>query len=160
MSPDQLLEMFLSAARKARDEEPRIGIANSHEWATVGRIAVWLGRETKIVELEQQGIFVDTEYGQMNNAEMKHLNGRDARIDMLVHRRGLQTTNLLACEVKMSNSKPSCIEANDRAKLEKLTLDFGYHLGLWISLPRSGVARNKGRYAIVKAGKSGLPRDL
>jgi replicative DNA helicase len=61
MTPDEIVQAILQAARQARDEEPRIGIANSHEWATVGRISVWLGRHPGIRALEQRGIFVDIE---------------------------------------------------------------------------------------------------
>ena len=160
MTPESIVEAVLKAARQARDEEPRIGIANSHEWATVGRIAVWLGRQPEILALEQQGIFVDTEYGQMNVAEIKNINGRDVRIDMLVHRRGLHDANMVACEVKMSNAKSRCIEKCDRIKLEKLTTEYGYQLGLWISLPRQQGARNRGRYVIVCSGVPRATQDL
>ena len=154
ITDNQILEAFLIAARKTRDEQPRIGVAHSHEWATTGRLAVRLARQPGIRALEEFGSFLDIEYGRMSAAEMKIINGRDVRIDMILHRRGFNDANLLACEVKMRKPKASKVDPKDNRKLEKLTTEFGYQLGIWIAFPRTAGGTHNGRYAIFKNGKA------
>jgi len=154
MNDDQLLKLFLQSAREAMAERPQIGVRHRHEWATVGRLGIWLARKPQIVELEKKGIFLDIEYGQMSSEDMKSTGDGDVRIDMILHRRGTNEDNLLACEVKMSPRKARKVDGKDDGKLRALTTKrFGYRLGIWIRFPRNSEDRHTGRYAIYRNGE-------
>ena len=161
LNNELLLDLFLQSAREAMAERPQIGVTNRHEWATVGRMGVWLGRKPEILGLEKQGIFLDIEYGQMISDDMKSTGDGDVRIDMILHRRGTNDANLLACEVKMSPAKARKVDRKDDAKLRVLTTEkFGYGLCIWIRLPRCFTDRHTGRYAIYSNGRAGPLLDL
>lgn len=148
-----VLDTLLRAVRLAQAERPRIGVTNAHEWAATGRIAMWLARQQEIIDLEQHGIFVDVEYGQMSVAELTTVCGGDRRIDMTIRMRGNDTHNLLALEVKLNDRNPQKVTPNDDLKLKELTREFQFRQGIWIRLPRTDHARHEGWYAVYKGGK-------
>lgn len=75
------------------------------------------------------------------------------RIDLLLHKRGHEGPNLLACEVKSRITRPKSVNATDLEKLKHLTRQngvFKYGVGIWLSLPR--LPGGSAYYAIVING--------
>lgn len=118
---------------------------DSSEWNITFRIAVYL--ESRFPEHS-----IDCEYNRRSNSDSEKLikeiiplpecpgSDRDGkqriRPDILIHRRGTDSDNLLVVEVKKTNADDDgeC----DKAKLRKLTSgdsDFKYENGVFIVLP-------------------------
>lgn len=160
LDKNEIVAAFLAAARKARDETPRIGGKRAHEWATVGRIAIWMARLPEIALLEQDETYLDIEYGQMGVPSDDSVDGQNVRTDILLHQRRPKGKKLLACEIKIKDARSRCVECDDKRKLEMLTTQYGYPFGIWLALPRSAESRHSGRYSIFVKGKAGLLQDL
>jgi hypothetical protein len=148
MTSEDLEEALLQAARAARDERLNLGLEYTSEWPMRGRLAIQLARQAEIIKLERQHIHVDIEYGQETPPDVHKIPG-DARIDLIVHRRGTQSSNLLAVELKIDNAKATKVNSVDNDKLLKLTTKCGFRTGIWIRLPRTR-AGHPGRYAVYR----------
>ncbi len=158
MTTEQIKDALLRAAREAAKEHPMIGLDRRSEWTMRGRLAIQLARQREVIALEKQEIHVDVEYGQESVHELKKVPG-DKRIDLIVHERGVQTSNLLAVELKVDDAKARKVDVKDDEKLIALTTECAFRLGIWLRLPRT-LEGHPGRYAIYKDGKHGDLCDL
>lgn len=156
LSIDQLVESLLEAARAAQKEKPRVGVRYAHEWAMVSRVAIHWARQPEIVKLEEKGIYVDVDYGQQGRESLKRLGGKRVRIDLILHRRGTRSRNLLACEFKMRSSTPRKVDTKDERKLKALIEELHYKRCIWIAFAKRIGDRNAGCYTIFKATKKGV----
>jgi hypothetical protein len=150
----QLIAAVLKAACSVIGEEPYVGKQRAHEWALSGRLGIWLSRQVLIRRLERYGIRVDLEYDQMADGDRKMVGDNHRRIDVLVHRRGREGPNLLACEVKPNEGRPPSVDPTDLDKLLYLTRQdrqFRYRVGMWLSLPRENVG--SAYYAVIVDGR-------
>ena len=123
-------------------EDPTMRTAN--ERARAARLLVYVDRHVATCEI-CEGLHVDSEYSRVGG-ELTHkeLNGHQVFPDLLIHRRTVQSANLLACEVKLrASSRPIAgPDHDDQVRIDMLTgVQDGrpdemarYEVGLCISL--------------------------
>ena len=90
-------------------------------------------------EGEDKPYVVDCEYNKYGEGQGKIADGKNIRPDIIIHKRNVQSHNLIAIELKKRLSPSKW----DKAKLKRLTsissrAKYKYSLGLFIGLNRDG----------------------
>ncbi len=134
MNEQQITDILRSCLRQVANEQPPLDIASIRENVVAFRIGVFLEARDEFREY-----IIDSEYNRdvAANDLKRRSTGGAIRPDLVVHKRtGNNEDNLLALEVKWSNSQPEAIQ-DDRHKLADIKQKYEYPFCVLLILPRN-----------------------
>lgn len=146
---NELKTIVQSAINKFNANEIYLLDRDLSERCICAKFAMYLERE--LIETEYSDYFVDVEYNRgMNGNEYakKMLHNRDAIVDLIVHKRGVNPEtdsfdNLICIEMKKKGGWRNL--ADDKSRLQTMTnpqCGFNYRIGFMLIARKSGIVIN------------------